>query len=108
MRQFIGAQPGMIVITGDRHWQYASVDPVSGTREFSCGPSSDVHAGGYSPKPGDEEVQKFFRLQGGFLSVAIELPAEGDVAMRVRHHAVAGEVVHEMLIPAAPHTASAP
>lgn len=100
LRRFIGAQPGMIVITGDRHWQYASVDPVSGTREFSCGPSSDVHAGGYSPKPGDEEVQKFFRLHGGFLAVAVDLPAEGDPVLRVQHHAVSGEMVHETLIPA--------
>ena len=100
LRRFIGAQPGMIIVTGDRHWQYASVDPVSGTREFSCGPSSDVHAGGYSPKPGDEEVQKFFRLQGGFLSVAIDPAAEEGPVMRVRHHAVAGDTVHETLIPA--------
>jgi alkaline phosphatase D len=94
LRRFIGAQPNMIVICGDRHWQYRSVDPVSGTREFGCGPSSDVHAGGYTPQPGDEAVQKFFRLKGGFLTVAVERVSGGPV-MNVRHHDVAGAVVNE-------------
>ena len=100
LRRFIGAQPGMIVVTGDRHWQYASIDPVSGTREFGCGPSSDVHAGGYSPRPGDEQTQKFFRLKGGFLSVVAEPKGEAEPVLRVRHHNVAGGVEHESLIEA--------
>ena len=100
LRRFIGAQPGMIVVTGDRHWQYASLDPVSGTREFGCGPSSDVHAGGYSPRPGDEQTQKFFRLKGGFLSVVAEPKGEAEPVLRVRHHNVAGGVEHESLIEA--------
>ena len=100
LRRFIGAQPGMIVVTGDRHWQYASIDPVSGTREFGCGPSSDVHAGGYSPRPGDEQVQKFFRLKGGFLSVVAEPNDDAGRVLRVRHHNTAGGVEHESLIEA--------
>jgi alkaline phosphatase D len=94
VRRFIGAQPNMIVINGDRHWQYRSIDPVTGTREFGCGPSSDVHAGGYTPQPGDEAVQKFFRLKGGFIAVTVERGASGPM-MTVRHHDVAGAVVHE-------------
>lgn len=99
-RRFLGAQPNLIVINGDRHWQYHSVDPVSGLREFGCGPSSDVHAGGYSPQPGDETVQKFFRLKGGFLTVAVERGASGPM-MRVRHHDVAGAVVLDTPVPPA-------
>src|SRR5690606_14703446 len=34
------------VCNGDRHWQYMSIDPNTGLREFSCGPASDQHAGG--------------------------------------------------------------
>jgi hypothetical protein len=56
---------------------------------------SDVHAGGYKPQPGDEAVQKFFRLQGGFLTVATEAGAAGRSRLHVRHHAVDGAVVHE-------------
>ncbi len=92
IRKFVGAQPNMVVITGDRHWQYHSVDPKTGTREFGCGPSSDVHAGGYSPQPGDEAVQKFFRLKGGFITVLVERKA-GAPVMLVRHHDVDGSVV---------------
>jgi alkaline phosphatase D len=92
LRRFLGAQPNLIVVNGDRHWQYRSVDPATGTREFGCGPSSDVHAGGYSPQPGDEAVQKFFRLKGGFITVAVGRE-RGSPVMHVRHHDVAGAVV---------------
>ena len=101
MRRFLGAQPNLIVVNGDRHWQYRSVDPVTGLREFGCGPSSDVHAGGYTPQPGDDAVQKFFRLKGGFITVTVER-VNGAPRMSVRHHDVAGAVVHETpVLPAA-------
>ena len=100
-RRFLGAQPNLIVLNGDRHWQYRSIDPATGLREFGSGPSSDVHAGGYKPQPGDEAVQKFFRLNGGFLSVTVERGAAGP-RLTVRHHDVAGAVVHETPIAAAP------
>jgi alkaline phosphatase D len=47
LRKFIQQQPNMHVITGDRHWQYASRDPETGILEFSCGPASNEHAGGW-------------------------------------------------------------
>jgi alkaline phosphatase D len=94
LRRALAAHRNLIVANGDRHWQYFSVDPATGLREFGCGPSSDVHAGGYTPQPGDEAVQKFFRLQGGFLTVATA-PGPGDSArLEIRHHAVDGAVVH--------------
>lgn len=97
LRRFLGAQRNLVVATGDRHWQYFSSDPASGTREFGCGPSSDVHAGGYTPQPGDEAVQKFFRLKGGFLTFTSE---RGDAGPRlaIRHHAVDGAVAHEAVL----------
>lgn len=48
LRKFIGKQKNIFICCGDRHWQYVSVDPVSGVREFSCGPTSDKHASGWS------------------------------------------------------------
>jgi len=27
----------MFIVCGDRHWQYVSADPVTGTKEYSCG-----------------------------------------------------------------------
>jgi alkaline phosphatase D len=94
LRRFLGAQKNLVLACGDRHWQYYSVDPATGTREFGCGPSSDVHAGGYNPQPGDDAVQKFFRLKGGFLTMAVELE-RGSGRLLIRHHAIDGAVVHE-------------
>lgn len=94
LRRFLGAQRNLVVATGDRHWQYFSTDPATRTREFGCGPSSDVHAGGYTPRPGDEAVQRFFRLKGGFLTFTAERNDAGP-RLSIRHHAVDGAVVHE-------------
>jgi alkaline phosphatase D len=95
LRRFLGGHRNLVVACGDRHWQYFSIDPATGAREFGSGPLSDVHAGGYKPQPGDEAVQKFFRLQGGFLTVATEPGEAGHSRLLVRHHAVDGAVVHE-------------
>jgi alkaline phosphatase D len=94
LRRFLGAHKNLVVACGDRHWQYFSVDPKTGLREFGCGPLSDVHAGGYQPRPGDEAVQRFFRLAGGFLTVATERDS-GGARLLLRHHAVDGDLVHE-------------
>lgn len=79
------------VCCGDRHWQYLSIDPKSGLREFSCGPASDVHAGGNPQQP---EWQPFLRVEGGFLSVAVTR-SEGKPTIMFRHHDVHGKVVYE-------------
>jgi alkaline phosphatase D len=78
------------VVCGDRHWQYESVHPETGLREFACGPGSDEHASG---TPGfNESYHKFHRVKGGFLSVKVR-----DGAIAVRHHDVHGEIVHEWI-----------
>lgn len=54
-------------INGDRHWQYHSVHPETGTNEFSVGPASDSHASG---SPGENKnYHRFHRMLGGFLEV---------------------------------------
>ena len=80
------------VCCGDRHWQYLSIDPATGLREFSCGPASDEHAGG---TPGrNRAVQPFHRVQGGFLSVRVS--RRGDRAViSLKHHGVHGKVFNE-------------
>lgn len=75
---------------GDRHWQYMSIDPKTGLREFSCGPASDSHAGGNPKRP---DWQKFLRVKGGFLTVSVTKP-EGLPMISFRHHDVQGKVVH--------------
>ncbi len=59
----------LYIINGDRHWQYMSTDPKSGLREFSCGPSSDMHV---LKGPGyDVKYHSFYRTGGGFISVVV-------------------------------------
>jgi alkaline phosphatase D len=80
------------VCCGDRHWQYLSIDPKTKLHEFSCGPASDVHAGG---SPGQEpEIQPFHRVKGGFLSVEVS-QKDNQPQIAFRHHDVHGEVVNE-------------
>ena len=82
----------LFVCCGDRHWQYLSIDPVTGLREFSCGPASNKHAGG---SPGREPtIQPFHRVRGGFLSVAVTGPGDRP-SIALRHHDVHGKVVNE-------------
>lgn len=80
------------VCCGDRHWQYLSIDPKTKLHEFSCGPASDIHAGG---SPGREpEIQPFHRVKGGFLSVSV-FRKDGEPRIAFRHHDVKGKVVNE-------------
>lgn len=79
------------LICGDRHWQYLSVDPKTGLREFSCGPVSDEHAGG---SPGyDEEYHRFHREGGGFLAATVSRESDRP-KITFRFHDVDGEVVY--------------
>lgn len=93
LRSFIAAQKNMFVVCGDRHWQYVSVDPKTGLREFSCGPTTDVHAGGF--KENDRsEMHQYLKVKGGFLRVEVfRLRDEPRIAFR--HYGVTGELYNE-------------
>jgi alkaline phosphatase D len=93
IREFLGAQKNMYVICGDRHWQYASVDPRTGVREYACGPSSDSHAGGFNESL-RTEMHRYLRIEGGFLQVVVER-AEDKPAITFRHYGTDGKVRHE-------------
>lgn len=84
--------PELVVICGDRHWQYHSVHPETGLHEFSVGAASNEHAGG---TPGvDPRYHRFHRVAGGFLSVAVSREG-GACRLRCRHHDTDGKVVYE-------------
>jgi len=79
-------------INGDRHWQYHSVHPETGTNEFSVGAASDSHAGG---SPGeDKRFHRFHRVQGGFLQVETAR-SSGESQIHFRLRDVYGKVVYE-------------
>jgi alkaline phosphatase D len=81
-----------VVICGDRHWQYHSIDPTTKLHEFSVGPASDEHAAG---SPGqDDTYHQFHRMKGGYLSVAVRFDND-ECKLTLRHHDVDGKVVHE-------------
>lgn len=94
LRALLESIPGCLVVNGDRHWQYHSIDPNTGLQEFGCGPASDAHAGGFSVDR-QQPWQPFLRIAGGFASIEVS----GTSAV-VRHHDVEGVVVHEAVIAA--------
>ncbi len=96
IRRFVAEQQNLFIVTGDRHWQYHSIDQETGVQEFSVGPHSDVHAGGFSEEMRPEH--RFLRVKGGFLS--IEVARDGDQpAIVFQHHDVTGKVVYQARFP---------
>lgn len=89
-RQWTRRLRNFYVCSGDRHWQYMSTDPLTGLREFCCGPASDVHAfAGPGEKP---DYHSFYRSKGGFLSVAVSRAKGGVPVISFRFHDVDGNV----------------
>lgn len=93
LREFLAQKKNTAVLCGDRHWQYVSVDPATGLREYSCGPASDQHAGGWKQEDLRPE-HRYLNVVGGFLSVTVER-VDGVPVATFRHHAVDGHVLNE-------------
>ncbi len=92
LRAFL-TEHDMIVICGDRHWQYVSVHEETGLREFATGAASDEHAGGWTP--GDVRPEhRYLNVVGGFLSVTAQR-REDTPTLTLRNHGVDGEVLNE-------------
>ena len=93
LREFISKQKNMYVICGDRHWQYVSVDAKTGAREYSCGPASDKHAGGWSNDQRYPEHQ-YLSVIGGFLAVTVDRSGDKPI-VTFRHYGVDGDILNE-------------
>jgi alkaline phosphatase D len=93
LREFISKQKNMYVVCGDRHWQYVSVNAKTGVREYSCGPASDKHAGGWSDDMRYPEHQ-YLSVIGGFLGVIVDR-SQGEPTVTFRHYSVDGDVLNE-------------
>lgn len=92
-REFIGSRKNMYVICGDRHWEYVSVYPKTGVREYSCGPSSDIHAGGYNMSM-RTPMHKDLRIKGGFLAVSVKR-IDGKSTITFRHYGQDDKIYNE-------------
>lgn len=92
LRRELGKLDHVMVFCGDRHWQYASVDPSNRLWEFGCGPGSEKHELGW--KKGDvRPMHRFLRVDGGFLSGSLSYQGGAQPELTIRHHTVAGEQV---------------
>ena len=92
VRAFLASLKNAYVVCGDRHWQYVSVDTVTGLKEYSCGPASDQHAGGWSQDDVRPE-HEYLNVTGGFLSVTVARE-NGTPVLTATHHDEFGEVLH--------------
>ena len=93
LRQFLASRKNMVVLNGDRHWQYFSIDDETGLHEYSCGAASDEHAGGW-PKDEFLPEHQYMRVVGGFLLVEVERQ-NGEPVMILQHRDVDGEILNE-------------
>lgn len=93
LREFIASQSNMYIACGDRHWQYVSVDADTNLREYSCGPATDEHAGGWSNDQ-LEPAHRYLNVVGGFLAVTVTRE-NGAPVLYARHYSVDGAVLNE-------------
>jgi alkaline phosphatase D len=96
LRAFCAAQRNLVVLCGDRHWQYASVHAKTGLQEFGCGSTSDQHAGGW-PVDRKESEQSYVNVVGGFLEGEVELGGPKPLLV-FRHRSVDGKVLNEDIL----------
>ena len=93
IRDFVNGQENVYLCVGDRHWQYVTHWEGTNLWEFSCGPGSDVHAGGWSQSDQKPE-HRFLRVKGGFLTGKVTR-VEEHALLIFQHCDVEGKVVHE-------------
>ncbi len=93
VRKLLAGLGNVVVVCGDRHWQYVSQDAETGLREYSSGPGSDEHAGGFSDdQRTDEHI--YLNVVGGFLAGTVER-VDGEPRLTFRHYSPDGEVLNE-------------
>jgi alkaline phosphatase D len=86
LRDFIAGEGNVVVVNGDRHWQYHSIDPETGIHEFGCGPINDLHM--YGGNCGyQEEFHQYFAAKGGFLGITVSRE-DGQPVIRFAHWGV--------------------
>lgn len=93
LREFISSQKNMVVVCGDRHWQYVSKDKETGLIEYSCGPLSDEHAGGW--RGGRKNAEHLYlNVCGGFFNGNVEI-RESKPVLVMRHYSPEGALLNE-------------
>jgi len=93
IKKFISQQENMFVVCGDRHWQYISKHKETGVLEFSCGPGSDAHAGGWKSDM-IMPAHVYLNVVGGFMEVEVSSKS-GEPKLFFRHYNPDGKVLNE-------------
>lgn len=96
LRKYISEQKNMVTVCGDRHWQYVSKDAETGVLEFSCGPGSDAHAGGWKQEDFYPE-HVYLNVVGGFLEGSVT-QINGEPTLIFRHYNPDGKVLNEYIV----------
>jgi alkaline phosphatase D len=96
LREFIGQQKNMVTVCGDRHWQYVSKDAETGVMEFSSGPGSDAHAGGWNQEDFYPE-HVYLNVVGGFLEGSVS-QINGEPTLIFRHYNPDGKILNEYIV----------
>jgi alkaline phosphatase D len=96
LREFLAMHDNVIVVSGDRHYQYVIEHAETGLREYATGPASDAHARGWDPEDVRPE-HRYLNVIGGFLTVTVE--RRDDVPRLImRHHNVDGDILNENML----------
>jgi alkaline phosphatase D len=82
----------LIILNGDRHWQYHSIDPETGLNEFCCGAVAERHAA--STIPDSPKYYHFVRRGSGFVSASLEGTSQ-QPRLVIRIHSPEGDTLHE-------------
>jgi alkaline phosphatase D len=93
LRNFIAQQDNMIVIAGDRHYQYVIEDPETGIREYATGPASNEHARGW----GNDDIRPehhYLNVVGGVLVTTVER-RDGNPTLTMQFYGVDGDLLYE-------------
>lgn len=93
LRALLASQPNTIVICGDRHWQYHSIDKQTGLQEFGCGPVCDKMTEGFVDETKELPLAPHLALHGGFLAV-VASRENGRPSLSLEHHDASGRPVY--------------
>jgi len=91
LREFFADQD-VVVIGGDRHWQYVSVDPDTGLWEFSCGALAKGREDGWRSDDRRPE-HRFLAVAPGFVWATVSRE-DGEPILTIEHRDRHGGVRH--------------
>ncbi len=99
IRKLLSAYQNLVVVCGDRHWQYHSRDPETGLNEFSVGPVTNRHAGGWDPKDVRKDVHQFLCVGGGYLELQLECEPDRAALRLTLREPYGQELMHSNSLP---------